>query len=127
VFLAFYSTSREIAKLRLQEARVKEELEASRQRAEREMQQARLKSLELKAAVARTAAKSPLRRSGGMTSEALTLANTRRNASIARCADSGTSRGADKRSGSAPRGTPQATAPVHSVAEEVQHCVNRNT
>lgn len=68
--------SRDIAKLRLQEAKVREELEASRLRAEREMRENRLRALELKAAVARAPRST-------YTVSAV-AENTRHNASIGR-------------------------------------------
>lgn len=86
---------------------MKEELEASKQRAEREMRETRLRSLELKAAVARTAGHSATLRNS---QEALLAQNTRLNAS------------ADKRAGSAvaEKATPAAVAAHQGyVAEEV--------
>ena len=72
---------RDIAKLRLQEAKVKEELEASRLRAERELRESRLRALELKAAVARTA-HSPHRL--GSVRDIRVEENTRHNAALGR-------------------------------------------
>lgn len=83
-FLVSPSNSREIAKLRLQEVKVKEELEASKQRAEREMRETRLRSLELKAAVARTAGHSAALRSS-QTQVQLTQ-NTKYNAESSKMA-----------------------------------------
>jgi hypothetical protein len=70
------SHSREIAKLRLREVKMKEEIEASKLQAEREATEARLKALGLQAQIARTVGKSPLRRR-----ERETADNTRANAS----------------------------------------------
>ena len=79
--LMFFFISREIAKLRLQEAKVREELEASKQRAEREIREARLKSLELKAAVVRTSSAGGRSWRGSALEDRIVAENTRKNAS----------------------------------------------
>lgn len=94
------SCSRDIAKLRLQEAKAKEQLEASRLRAEQEMRDNRLRTLELKAAVAR-APRSPYL--VGEVAE-----NTRHNRSIV---SSGGERIVDN--------APLRTRPIHSNSHAI--------
>ena len=87
---------------------MKEELEASKQRAEREMRETRLRSLELKAAVARTSGHSAALRNS---QQAHVAHNTSYNASAA--AGKALSAGGD--------GSVAATAVAHQryIAEEV--------